>query len=125
MDPQANPKNILCIEDERFIGELYERALTKAGHKIEVVSSGQKGFERAMTDEFDVILLDIIIPEMIGVDVLHKLRTEKPDLKAKVIIATNLEQDDKTRQAIERDADGYVIKADITPKELVRFVEAL
>jgi DNA-binding response OmpR family regulator len=122
---QTKPKNILCIEDERFIGELYERALTKAGHKIEVVNTGDKGLERAMSDEFDVILLDIIIPEMLGVDVLKRLRSDKPDLRAKVIIATNLEQDEKTRQSIEKDADGYVIKADITPKELVRFIESL
>jgi DNA-binding response OmpR family regulator len=122
---QTKPKNILCIEDERFIGELYERALTKAGHKIEVVNTGDKGLERAMSDEFDVILLDIIIPEMLGVDVLKRLRADKPDLRAKVIIATNLEQDEKTRQSIEKDADGYVIKADITPKELVRFIESL
>lgn len=125
MDDQKQPKKVLCVEDERFIGELYERALVKAGHTIEVVSNGVTGLERAMSDEFDVILLDIIIPEMLGVDVLKKLRTEKPDLKAKIIIATNLEQDDKTRQAIEKDADGYVIKADITPKELVRFIESL
>lgn len=125
MNPENKKLNILCIEDERFIGELYERALTRAGHSIEVISKGDEGFNRAMSDEFDIILLDIIIPEMIGVEVLRKLRTEKPDLKAKIIIATNLEQDDKTRQAIERDADGYVIKADITPKELVRFIESL
>lgn len=125
MDENTKQLKILCIEDERFIGELYERALVRAGHIIEVVGSGATGYERAASDEFDVILLDIIVPDMTGIEVLKKLRAEHPNLRAKIIIATNLEQDEKTRQAIEKDADGYVIKADITPKELVRFIETL
>ena len=66
-----------------------------------------------------------MIPDTLGVDVLHKLRAEKSNLKAKIIITTNLEQDDKTREAIEREADGYLIKAEITPKQLVEFLNHL
>jgi len=127
MDGQisSSPMKILCVEDEEFIGELYERALVKGGYDVTMVRSGAEGLQKGKTNEFDIILLDIMIPDMLGIDVLEKLRHEVPNLKSKIIIATNLEQDEKTRQAIESQADGYIIKAEITPSELVQFLDQL
>lgn len=121
----ASPIKVLCIEDEDFISELYERALKRAGYDVTMVKSGLKGLEEAKTNAYDVVLLDIMVPDMLGVEVLQRLRHEAPDLKAKIIIATNLEQDEQTREAIEKQADGYIIKAEITPKELVGFLDQL
>lgn len=119
------PVKVLCIEDEQFISELYQRAMTKAGYDVKIVKSGAEGLEEAKTNAYDIILLDIMVPDMLGNEVLAKLRSEMPDLKAKIIISTNLEQDEKSRQEIEKQADGYIIKAEITPKELVRFLDKL
>jgi DNA-binding response OmpR family regulator len=121
----SSPVKVLCIEDEQFISELYQRAMTKAGYEVKVVRSGADGLEEAKTNAYDIILLDIMVPDMLGNEVLAKLRAEVPNLKAKVIISTNLEQDDKSREEVEKQADGYLIKAEITPKELVRFLEKL
>lgn len=118
-------KRLLCIEDERFIGELYKRALEKAGYAVDVIADGQQGLDAILAGDYEIVLLDIMIPQMLGIDVLHRVRTEKPDLKAKIIITTNLEQDDKTRAAIEHEADGYLIKAEITPRQLVEFLNQL
>lgn len=118
-------KRILCVEDEHFITELYTRALTKAGYQVTNVADGDKGLKLARSNDFDIILLDIMIPQMLGVDILHILRKEIPNFKARIIITTNLEQDEKTRQAIEQEADGYLIKAEITPKQLVEFLDSL
>ncbi len=115
-------KQILCIEDEHFISELYSRALQKAGHTVTVVYSGQKGLEEARTNKYDIILLDIMVPDLLGVEVLEKLRAGMPDLKAKIVIATNLEQDEATKARVEKMADGYLIKAEITPKQLVEIL---
>ncbi len=120
-------KKILCIEDEHFISELYERALTKAGYQVTTAIDGQSGLEAALTDEFDIILLDIMIPGITGADVIKKLRgteSAKP-IKAKIIITTNLEQGISGRADIESLADGYVIKAEITPSQLVEFIGEL
>ena len=125
MEPNTTPtvlRKILMIEDERFIGELYKRSLEKAGYAVDIIPDGQKGLAAALTDAYDIILLDIMIPQMLGIDVLKQLRTERPNLKAKVIIATNLEQDDDTRAHIESTADGYLIKAEITPRQLIDFL---
>ena len=122
---QNNPLQVLCIEDERFIGELYKRALEKAGYLVTVVADGQQGLEAILTDIYDFVLLDIMIPQILGVDILSQVRAQKPDLHAKIIITTNLEQDEQTRAAVETAADGYLIKAEITPRQLVEFLQQI
>ncbi len=123
----AGSKTILCIEDEHFIGELYTRALTKAGYQVKVVLDGQVGLAEALTDKYDIILLDIMVPSMTGVEILQHLRgsAEAPHLHSKIIITTNLEQAETTRKEIERQADGYIVKAELTPKELVAFLQKI
>jgi CheY-like chemotaxis protein len=120
-------KKVLCIEDELFIGELYSRALKKAGYDIIVELDGQKGLELAQTNQFDIILLDLMIPTITGIEVLRQLRDtgKTPELKAKIIITTNLEQRDEVKADIESQADGYVVKANITPRELVEFLSSI
>lgn len=120
--PAPTAKKVLCIEDEPFIGDLYKRALEKAGYIAEVIADGKEGLDRAKSNEFDIILLDIMIPQLLGIDVLHELRAIST-LKAKIVIATNLEQDEETRAKIEQEADAYLIKAEITPSELVEFLK--
>lgn len=116
---------ILCVEDEEFISELYKRALTREGYDVTIVRSGADGLAEAKKNVYDIMLLDIMVPDILGVDVLRQLRHDVPNLKTKIIITTNLEQDEKTRQSIEKEADGYLIKADITPKQLVAFLDRL
>lgn len=128
-NPTTDPKTkrLLIIEDEHFISELYTRALTKAGYDVTVEIDGAKGLEAAKTNLFDIILLDIMIPTLTGIEVLRRLRdtTETPSLKAKIIITTNLDQGEESRKAVEKQADGYIIKAEITPKELVEILQTL
>jgi DNA-binding response OmpR family regulator len=126
MDGQTTPKlkRVLCVEDEHFISELYNRALTKAGYDVTVMLDGQQGLKAAQTDTYDIILLDLMIPTMTGIEVLRHLRNpnETPKLHSKVIITTNLEQREDVRADIESQADGYLVKAEITPRELVEFL---
>jgi len=125
MEPAAAPgKRVLCIEDEHFISELYARALTRAGYQVDVQLDGQKGLAAAQTDQYDIILLDLMIPNITGIEVLRTLRDPRltPKMHAKIIITTNLEQRDDVRADIEQQADGYLVKAEITPHELVDFL---
>jgi CheY-like chemotaxis protein len=120
-------KKVLCIEDEHFISELYVRALTKAGYEVTVEVDGQRALDLAKTDAFDVILLDLMVPTITGTEILRRMRdtSETPNLHAKVIITTNLEQRDDIRADIESQADGYLVKAEITPRELVDFLSTI
>jgi len=124
MDKSAAP-TILCIEDEQFISDLYTRALSKAGYEVTVESDGVRGLELAKSNRFDIILLDLMVPNITGTEILTALRAEVPDLKAKIIITTNLEQHEEVRGQLERQADGYVIKANVTPRELTELLQTL
>lgn len=123
----ATKKKVLFIEDEHFIGELYVRALSKAGYDVKVIFDGQEGLEEAQTDAYDIILLDIMVPTITGFEILRRLRgpeVAKP-IKAKIIITTNLEQSEESRADVEKRADGYIIKAEVTPRQMVEFLEQL
>ena len=125
-DSPAQQKRILCIEDEHFISELYVRALTRAGYEVTVEVDGQKGLDLAKTDEFDIILLDLMIPTITGMEVLRRLRRSgEAKIKAKIVITTNLEQREEIRADIESQADAYLLKAEITPHELVGFLNTI
>src|SRR3982751_171040 len=121
-DQQApTGRTVLCIEDEHFISELYARALTKAGYQVTVIADGAEALVAAQTNKYDIILLDLMVPNLTGIEILRALRdpARVPPLRSKIIITTNLEQREDVRADIEKQADGYVVKAELTPHELV------
>jgi DNA-binding response OmpR family regulator len=124
---QSASHKILCIEDEQFIGELYSRALTKAGYEVTVLADGVKALDAAQTNDYDIILLDLMIPNLTGIEILRTLRNPArvPPIRAKIIIITNLEQRQEVRADIEKQADGYLVKAEMTPSELVKFIQKI
>lgn len=122
----ATKKTVLIIEDEHFISELYQRALKKAGYVVTIMLSGEDGLAAAQTDHYDILLLDLMIPGMTGIEVLQKLKApEAKPIHTKIIITTNLDQGDETRAEVENMADGYIIKAEITPKQLVEIIDQI
>ncbi len=120
-------RRVLCIEDEHFISELYVRALTKAGYRVEAIADGAEALAAAQTNQYDIILLDLMIPSVTGIEILRALRdpARVPPLRAKIIITTNLEQREDVRADIERQADGYLVKAELTPHQLADFVNTI
>lgn len=128
MDNDTPPpaRKVLCIEDQFFISELYQRALNRAGFETMMTADGETGLKEALTDRYDIILLDLMLPQVVGIDVLRALRGEgAPKLKAKIIITTNLDVEEEQKSELEKMADGYLIKAEITPKQLVGFLQTL
>lgn len=119
--------SVLCIEDDRFIGEMYVRSLKKAGYTVDWVVDGNDGLIAARNNPYDVILLDVMLPERRGTDILQALRGGAEDLipHSKVIVLTNFEQDDESRSAMQKHADAYLIKAEITPKKLIEVIQQL
>ncbi len=122
---QAPQPKVLIVEDEYFISELYVRALKKAGYDVNLAVDGQDGLQKALGNQYDIILLDIMVPTVTGNEILDKLQAHQPPIKAKIIITTNLEQSEEAKEKLERQADGYIIKAEITPRQLVNFLGQL
>ena len=120
-------KTILIIEDDRFIGEMYVRSLNKAGYQVDWMVDGNDGLIAARNKPYDVMLLDVMLPERRGSEILQILRGGIDDLipGTKVIVLTNFDQSEQARQNMEQLADGYLIKAEITPKKLLAVIEKL
>ena len=120
-------KTILCVEDDRFIGEMYVRSLQKAGYDVTWVVDGNDGLVAARNQNFDLIILDLMLPEQRGDQILDALRNNNVDLvpNSKILIMTNFEQDEASRNSVMSRVDGYLIKADITPRKLIEVVKQM
>lgn len=119
-------KTILVIEDDRFIGEMYVRSLRRADYEVDWMVDGADGLVAARNKTYDLILLDIMLPEMRGSEILKALR-DKEDLipNTKIVVLTNFDQDDESRLAMEHHVDAYLIKAEITPRKLLETIAEL
>ncbi len=120
-------KKILIVEDDRFIGEMYVRSLTKAGYEVDWMVDGNDGLIAARNKPYDLMLLDVMLPERRGGEILQILRGGAEDLipGTKVIVLTNFDQTEDARVSMEKHADGYLIKAEITPKKLIAVIQKL
>lgn len=123
----SNIKTILIIEDDMFIGEMYVSSLKKAGYDVEWVTTGTTGYSMAIARQYDLILLDIMLPEKQGGDILNLLRNDSVDNipRSRIVVLTNFDQDEKIRSDMEAKVDGYLIKADITPHRLLEIIAQL
>lgn len=116
--PTTNAKKILLIEDESFIADLYTHELTKNGYQVKVAGDGILGLQLLQQETFDLLLLDIMLPGMHGLEVLRQWRTKYPDSKMPVILLTNLGQEEVIKEAFTLGAKGYLIKASYTPQQI-------
>lgn len=117
---------ILIVEDDRFIGEMYVRSLKKAGYEVDWMVDGNDGLIAARNKQYDLILLDVMLPERRGPEILEALRGNEDLIpNTKVIVLTNFEQDEASRSAMVARADAYLIKAEITPSKLLSVIQQL
>lgn len=123
MDQENSVKKILCIEDDHFISELYVRALEHDGFVVETANTGPEGLEMASSGNYSVVIIDIMLPDMLGTDIFPRIKTAAPE--SKLVIATNLDLEDEKRESLESQVDAFVVKADITPGKLTEIVSGL
>jgi len=118
-------KSILVIEDDRFIGEMYVRSLKHEGYDVDWVVDGHDGLVAVTSKPYDLMMLDIMLPEMRGPEILKALRGGKVDKipNTRIIVMTNFDQDDESRMAMQHDVDAYLIKAEITPRKLIEVIK--
>ena len=118
-----NSKKILLVEDEDFIRELYVRQLTKAGFLVKSAVDGQSGLNVLKSETFDLLLLDIMLPGMNGLQLLREFKTQNPSSPMITILLTNLGQEAVIKEGFELGAQAYLIKASYTPDQVVSEVK--
>ena len=115
----AQSKTILIIEDEADIRQIYVEILKESGFLVLEAGEGSTGVEIAKTKQWDLLLLDIMLPGEDGLHVLKEIK-QVPDLAKKpVLLLTNLESEPIITECFALGADGYLIKSEITPDFIV------
>lgn len=116
-------KKILLVEDEDFIRELYVRQLTKEGFEVKSTADGQTGLNMLKQESFDLLLLDIMLPGINGLQLLREFKTQNPNSSMVTILLTNLGQEAVIKEGFELGAQAYLIKASYTPDQVVNEVK--
>ena len=116
--PTKHP-NILLIEDEEMLANMYETKFKNEGFNIRKALDGETGLALALAEKPDLILLDIILPKLDGFSVLKKLKADPKTKGVPIILLTNLGQDEDVGKGKALGADGYLVKANLTPAEVV------
>ena len=117
---------ILLIDDDAFLRDMYATKFTECGHAVEAADSAVSALVKLQQEvDFEVILLDMIMPGMSGVELIGEIKTRYPDIKAKFIVLSNQGQHEDIEEATTAGAIGYIIKAESIPSDVVKKVESL
>ena len=116
-------KKILFIEDESALQKTLGDVLRENGYEVISALNGDLGLSLARSQKPDLVLLDLILPKMDGLQVLSKLRAEEATKDIPVIVLTNVEDAEKIDRAIELGATAYLVKANYSLEEVVRKIE--
>lgn len=121
-----HPKRILIIDDDVYTSEMYAFTLNKAGYEVDVADNGGTGEERLGKGDYDVVLLDILLPRTNGDKILARWRESNPlGSRPPIIILTNAEQDQVHKANTKSEADLYLVKTSTTPRELLKVIADL
>ncbi len=116
-------RKILIIEDEENLAELYQLKFEQEGFIVFTSENGREGIEIAKQEQPDLILLDILLPNMNGYQVIDELKKDERTKDISVFFLSNLVQNGEVRKGIEAGAKEYLIKSSMTPSQLVERVK--
>lgn len=116
-------KKILLIEDDDLIRPLYADELRAAGFQVADFATGNSGLEALKQQKFDLVLLDILLPDTNGLEILRQIREDSKLQSIPVVLLTNLGQDSVIKEGFKLGAVGYLVKLAYTPDQIVHKVK--
>lgn len=116
---------LLLVEDDVTLIRMYSKKFTSDGFDVSVAYDGEEGFDKATTEDPDLIILDIMLPKMDGITLFKKLRSKPETFKTPVLLLTNFNKEETVFECFKLGAVDYLIKSDVTPQEVVKKVENL
>ena len=116
-------KTILIIEDDKFLRELIAQKLIKEGYEISEAIDGEEGFKKVKEEKPALVLLDLILPEIDGFEVLARMKDDPGLAQIPVIILSNLGQKEDVERCLKLGAVDYLIKAHFTPGEIIEKIK--
>src|SRR5258705_14020788 len=113
-------RKLLIAEDDFFIRDIYNKVFSSSGYEVLVAIDGEDALTKIKQQPYDLIILDIMMPKITGLDVLRQLRTMNTPVKdTAVFILSNLGQQNIIEEAFKIGMDGYIIKSQLTPQQIV------
>ena len=109
---------ILLIEDDKFLRRACEVGLKKRGFTVVTANDGEEGLQKAQTDSFDLILMDMLMPKLSGLEALEALKKDDRTRGIPVVILSNSSLDTDMQRARELGAAGYMVNASLSLQEL-------
>lgn len=116
---------ILLVDDDVFLRDMYATKFGELGHTVTTAETGEIALEQMKSETFDVVLLDMIMPGMNGVELLNKVKELKLTKTPKCIVLSNQGGKEEIEAAEKAGASGYIIKAELIPSEVVAEVTKL
>lgn len=114
---------ILLIDDDEALTTIFTAALTKEGFQVVAVNTGQEGIDKASTEAPNLILLDQVLPDLSGNDILKQLKLDEKTKNIPVIILSNFSQEELVKEAINQGAVDYVFKYQVEPKDVIEKIK--
>lgn len=118
-------KKVLLVEDEKEIRELYAQYLGDMGYTVVSAEDGNIALQKALSEEWDIMLLDIMLPGQDGIQVLKMIKANERLRDRPVIALTNLNIESVINDIFDLGADGFLVKSEITPDKIVNEVETV
>ena len=115
----ADAPKVLIVDDDMTLRELYEERIKAEGYTILSAADGEEAISKANTEKPDIILLDIMMPKINGIDVMKMLREKEETKEIPIIILTALIQEIDKIKDMMKPYDGYLVKSEIMPKDVV------
>ena len=116
------PLRVLIVEDTATIRQLYQELLQREGYAVQTESSGRKALELAQSRSFDCIVLDLLLPDLGGLEFLQAFQPRRHP-KTRVIMASNMDDPDARERALELGAVDYIVKAELSLPQLLRRID--
>lgn len=112
-------KSILIVDDDLTLREMYEERLKAEGFAVDAAQDGEEALQKAKTDKPNLILLDIMMPKINGLDVLKMLKADDDTKHIPVLLLTALIQDIDRTKGLTSGADDYIVKSETMPGEVI------
>ena len=112
-------EKILLVEDDAFIADIYKKKFESSGFEVLNVMNGRAVLKAVEEQHFDIILLDLVIPEMSGIEVLRELRGPKYSPQLRIVVFSNLSNPEDREEAVKLGADGFISKTEFSPSQVV------
>lgn len=111
--------SILIVEDDKFLQDLYVELLTAENHQVDVADDGEVALEKLNHNQYDLVLLDIMLPKKDGLAVLKELPDDRKKKVGQIVMLTNLGQEAVVQEGFTLGAVGHLVKSALAPDQVL------